>query len=55
MPPEISTHKSPKKKEDRSVLKGNSLAIKKRIEKIVPVKSISTVASVFQAGFYLSF
>ena len=73
MPPEISTHKSPKKKKDRCVLKGHSLAIKKRIEKIVPVgsgkeekqtlsklnssfvKSISTVASVFQAGFYLSF
>ena len=39
MPPEISTHKSPKKKKDRCVLKGHSLAIKKRIEKIVPVGS----------------
>ena len=39
MPPEISTHKSAKKKGDRSVLKGHSLAIKKRIEKIVPVGS----------------
>ena len=39
VPPEISTHKSAKKKGDRSVLKGHSLAIKKRIEKIVPVGS----------------
>ena len=35
MPPEISTHKSAKKRGDRSVLKGSSLAIKKRIEKIM--------------------
>ena len=39
VPPEISTHKSAKKKGDRSVLKGHSLAIKKRIEKIIPVES----------------
>ena len=39
VPPEISTHKSAKKKGDRSVLKGHSLAIEKRIEKIVPVGS----------------
>ena len=39
VPPEISTHKSAKKKGDRSDLKGHSLAIKKRIEKIVPVGS----------------
>ena len=39
VPPEISTHKSAKKNGDRSVLKGHSPAIKKRIEKIVPVGS----------------
>ena len=39
VPLEISTRKSAKKKGDRSVLKGHSLAIKKRIEKIVPVGS----------------